>query len=333
MVESMGLLDDTDRLRLEAALSSSPRPPQLILHGDPTRPAVAERLAKIAREVEEATSGTVAVLPGDGAGPPATPALTVSAAQSTVHYLAVPAGPETAPFVDLLCGLGESDADMELAGRLAPLSDPCSLVVLIAEGCPNCPHAVRAALRLAVASPWITTTIADLMDHPELAEPHTVESVPTTVVDGEQIMVGIVSPLDLAEAVVDRGTAGHERRVLGSLVESGAFGQARQRLASELGRQAFSSLWVESTLSSRIGLMLVAEQALDHDRGALDDIVGDVLPGLQSGDAALCGDTLDLLGRIGGAVAESAISEHLDDADEDVAEAAEEALSRIQGRS
>ena len=91
-------------------------------------------------------------------------------------------------------------------------------------------------------------------------------------------------------------------------------------------------VWRMSATSLRLGLMLAAELALEQDPGALDDITPDLLRLLETEDAALRGDTADLLGRIGHPSAEPALRRLLADENPDVAEIAEEALEALAER-
>jgi HEAT repeat protein len=86
-------------------------------------------------------------------------------------------------------------------------------------------------------------------------------------------------------------------------------------------------------LEERIGLSLVAQNAVDEDPSSLDFLVDQILPSLETDDAARRGDTADLLGAIGHENARSALEKLLSDNHEDVVEAAEDALDCINERT
>jgi HEAT repeat protein len=77
--------------------------------------------------------------------------------------------------------------------------------------------------------------------------------------------------------------------------------------------------------------MMAAEEALEENEEALDRIATNLLPLLGMEDAALRGDTADLLGRIGLSLAVDSLKALLKDPNPDVAEIAEEAIEEIQG--
>ena len=94
---------------------------------------------------------------------------------------------------------------------------------------------------------------------------------------------------------------------------------------------ALARAWSTSTTASRMGLLLAVEQVLERDGHGLDEAVAELLPILQADDAALQGDTADLLGRIGHPAATEGLRALLDHPNPDVAEIAAEALEEITG--
>jgi HEAT repeat protein len=63
----------------------------------------------------------------------------------------------------------------------------------------------------------------------------------------------------------------------------------------------------------------------------MDSLVPDLIPATKSEDAALRGDTADLLGQIGHPSTKEALESLLKDPNPDVIEIAEEALESIKG--
>ena len=76
--------------------------------------------------------------------------------------------------------------------------------------------------------------------------------------------------------------------------------------------------------------LMAAEEAIEKTDEALDAIVPGLIATLGSDDAALRGDTADLLGRIGHPEAIDGIRKLLDDPNRDVAEIAAEVLEEMQ---
>lgn len=327
---SFALAPDT-LATLAAAAASPSRRITLRVHLGAAPSELGRRLAETAHEVELRTGGLVPVSfdpAGDGG---LTPVLAVLVGpRVAVRYHAVPEGPEAGPFVELLIGLARcSEAP---PGEAADLP-PTELEVFIASGCPNCPTAVRAALTLAATSPELSAAVIDVAEFPERAGGIGVRSVPMIVASGGLTVVGAVSAAELATRLAEsRGPAG-AGVVLESHVEAGRFAAAGELLAAGRGYEAFLERWRAGGLERRIGLALAADEALEQRSGALDALVPGLLPLLGPGDVARRGDTADLLGRIGHPAARPALEAMRAEADEDIAEAAAEALLGLDARA
>jgi len=190
-----------------------------------------------------------------------------------------------------------------LEGPLEKLEKDTDILLFISSTCPSCPHQVRSVATLTLASPRIAVEIVDATQDPEFAAQYGVRAVPTTVVDDELIMVGVIPAPELALAHFWEGQA----------VET------------------FGELWAQSTLERRMNLFLVAEEALKVEPECMDALVPILISGLEgegtlSQDDTRRGDTADLLGQIGHPDARPILEILSKDANTEVAEAAEDAL-------
>lgn len=325
------MLSEAQLKQIREGLSGLAAPPELVLHQAPEEAALTSKLLEIATQIQEATDGAVVLRPGDGVGLPGLPCLTIAhEGAGKIHYLASPQGPEQQPFLEALSGTSAQGAGLE---QLKGLSKPAHLAVFIAATCPHCPRAVSAANRLALAGPSVTTTIIDAQLFPDLAESFHARSVPLTVLDQELSLIGVVPADELAQKIAERDTDEHLARVVLSLVEQNRLGEVRASLETSRGLDRFVAAWRRSTTGQRMGLLLAAGEVLEADRAAMDHCVSGLLPVLGVDDAALRGDTADLLGRIGHAAAQGGLEPLLSDPNPDVAEIAEEALDEIKERS
>jgi glutaredoxin len=319
------MLDEFDRKRLRDGLTNLPAPIELILHPAPEETPFSKRLTDAAKSYQQVAVGSIKLQQGDAAGPPAAPALTLSyRGRANIHYLAVPEGPEAPPFVEAIVDLpkGAAGYDPEWIRPLSGIKLPTELWVFIASACPHCPQAVRAANRIALTSPQVTTVIIDAQQFPDLAERFKAKSVPMTIIDGGLSIVGVIPPAKLVEKLLTRDDA----EIFRSLVETGRFDEAAEKI-----QDGFVAAWKKSATQLRMGLMMVAENVLSKDPHCIDSLVPDLLPATKSEDAALRGDTADLLGQIGHPSAKEALESLLNDSNPDVVEIAEEALESIKG--
>ena len=324
--------DDTAVLleTLARTLRHSGETLRLVLHRAAIPSELEQRLDQLAHDLAVSCVDRIELLDGDGSQLPDRPALTLrQGARNAVHYLAFPEGPEAAPFHEALISLA---APAPARGRDG-LTQPVDILVFIAPGCPNCPHAVRAATQLAATNPLVTTTVVDATHFATMAESFAVRSVPTTVVDGDLTLVGVLSLENLTESITQALGEDGERRILRSLIESGRLGYAGRGLAAGRFVEGFAGLWLTSGMESRIALVLAAEEALAIEPTALDRLATMLLPATTGPDSARRGDTADLLGRIGCPDARNALRTMLTDSDPDVAEAASDALESLEHRN
>ena len=237
--------------------------------------------------------------------------------------------------LEALRGLTNPAEVEAVSSTLENLTKETELLLFIGQGCPACPHQVRSVATLALASPKVSVEIVDVVQEPELAAQYEVSSVPTTVVDDELIMVGVIPAGELAWRFLEREGPEAEKVVFAALVESRRISDAAERLSDGRAAEAFMELWSRSTLESRMGLFLVAEEVLQWDPDALDSMVPAVIAGLE-GDGPLAqdptrkGDTADLLGQIGHPDARPILEALSRDPNEEVAEAAEDALGQLK---
>jgi glutaredoxin len=273
-----------------------------------------------ARALEKESGGRVSVREAGGETPFGAPCLSIG---EQVHYLMPPEGHELRPFVEALSRVGRADR----SGGDGPAAE---LIVFVASGCPHCPHEVRAAVGLALERPGVVCVVADAQRNETLAERFEVRSVPMTVLDREMSWTGVLTAEEIAAKIRSRGTPAHQDELLRSLVASGRLDEAAAVVVGSGGGACFARLWRESTTATRIGLMLVAEAVMEKRPEALREAVEEIGRAVRAEDAALRGDTADLLGQIGHPDGRPFVEQLLHDPNPDVAEIAEETLESLR---
>jgi len=329
MLEELDSKEIRDRLaRLSGSLL-------LTLHAaeEPDAP-LNEPLVEVVSRVAEASGGAIQSRPGDGAGLIARPALVIAhEGRGAIQYMAIPEGAEAAPFVDALLGPKDGNgAAAEWAAPLHGLSRSAELMVFIGATCPHCPNAVTAAVRLAHANERVTVVVVDVQRVPSVTQQFNVRSVPQTVLDRGLAITGVVKERELVERILARDGDDYAQARFVSIVEQGRFEEAAADVCGASASGMLLAAWRRSTTSLRMALMLTVEEVIDKGRAALDPIVVELCALLSSEDAALRGDTADLLGRIGHRDAVEPLTKLLDDPNEDVVDIVKEALEEIEGR-
>ena len=167
----------------------------------------------------------------------------------------------------------------------------------------------------------------------DLAGRFKVRSVPMTVIDEGYSFIGVKTAEELAGRILDLDGEEAQAQVFESMIENGRFRDAAALMTAGPGLVYFLAAWKRSAMQVRMGLMLTVEQVFSIERTAMDGLVQDLLPLLEVEEAALRGDTADLLGQIGHESAAGPLKRLLDDPNPDVAEIAEEALAGILERN
>ncbi|MBW1872661.1 MAG: thioredoxin family protein [Deltaproteobacteria bacterium] len=325
------MLGDLDLKRIKDGLGNLEVPLEIIFHPDQQDSDLSKELLKTAKQIEQAAAGSVTVKHGSGEGLPARPGLSLAyRGKSNIHYLAIPEGPEVIPFIEACLDLpkGAVGHDQAWAQTLAGLNQPAQVYVFMATTCPNCPKAVQAAIKISQISHQIESFIIDAQRYQELAKLYKAQSVPLTVIDQGFSKIGVMPPASLAEIILGRDHVQYQGQVFTSLVETSRLEDAA-KLVVEKGAVGFVGAWNKSTTSSRMGLLLVVENVLGQSADAFNEIISELVAATKSEDAALRGDTADLLGQIGHADCVAILKTLLDDPNPDVAEIAQDGLDEI----
>lgn len=291
-------------------------------------------IANIARQISGVSMGAVPLteeLPTDGQytrlsfGP---------ADRPHIIFMAAPEGRLLGPFLKILGRIGGAETfpvpfDQDAVDHIP---DGSEILAFIASGCPHCPAAISQLAALAIAQPKITLTVADALYVVDLAERYRVRATPTIIINGEATMVGQVKVADMVCFLSESAAPESMARILSSMIQSGRAEDAAEVICTKKCPEAALEVFLAPEFSIRLGALLAMEEALERDPRCLDPIVGKLVEQLASGDPPLRGDTAALLGKIGDARAIPGLQAACEDPDEDVADAAQEALEMIEER-
>ena len=323
------MIDESDIKQICQDVINNDRKIELIVHRSEEQAEFSTQIQDLATELVKGSDGVFHLVDGDGTGLPAVPGLTLN---GNIHYLALPEGFETAPFVDALKGLASASRAVaeEWADQLTEVTEPAELLVFIGPTCPHCPRAVRAAIDLALVNDQVSAVIIDIMRFPALGEELGIKSVPFTLLDRTLGETGVIPVDELAQRVMSRNTLDFELFLFNAMLESGRLPEAIETVQKT--PSIFSAAWRKSTTSSRVGLMVIAEEILEDDQAGLDSVVSELLEVLDFDDIPLRGDTADMLGQIGHSAATAALEALTNDPNPDVAEIATDSLEMIAER-
>lgn len=294
-----------------------------------------QELRNFVEELSEISEGRIKVTNGtEGGGGtlPGLPAFTLSGGQSSnVAYLAVPKGPELPPFLDMLRTLssGEAPLPSETRESVSKVSKPTKVWILISAHCPNCPKVVAEVLALALSNPLVSASILDIEHFGPVVDEYGIKSVPATIINGELVLIGQQSAERLSQLMALAGTEDYDGEILRSLMERGQVSGAARFICGGRGRKAILNLFQEPELSTRMGVLVVLEQALELESSAVAEMVPSLIELLSHEDSRIRGDIADLLGTVGDRRAVPHLEKLANDPDPDVVEAASDALEEI----
>jgi alkyl hydroperoxide reductase subunit AhpF len=328
------MLSPEEKKEIVKAASRMGDPVSLLVNVPQGDESFGGELLRFAREVGEASSRSLRVEEAGAAVVPGKASLTIgAAASSNIHYLAMPTGREFAPFLDALLWLGKAvePPDTPALGSLSGVIRPSRAMVFITPSCPHCPLVVRAAISLAVRLPAFSVTVVDALRHEDLAARFRVKATPTLIIDETATLVGEVTVEDLARHLLRASSGDSLTEALRSMIGAGRAEDAARLISREKRPGDLMPLYLAKDFSTRMGALLVMEEALALDPRALDPLLSRLIELLSHEDAAVRGDTAALLGKIGDPGATQGLRKVLEDSDPDVREAAREALDLLEG--
>jgi len=292
---------------------------RVVLTGDPRSEGVrsfAEKLRAVAPRVRvsfERETGSDA------------PAILVG---SRVRYHAAPTGTELAPFLEAAQRFSAASRPGERADGPAR-SD---VRVYVASQCPHCPAAVRELFGLLAEDTSVTLTVVDAELCAEMAAGDRVRSVPTVMAGSHYRSTGIVSIEEIRGALAGTRPDGPmlERMLDGGEAEGVAamMAEAGEVFPAVLDRLA------HSTMSARLGAMAALERLAESAPAAARTAEAGLWERIAGASREATGDLLYMIGEVGTAGSVPRLEAFLEStADDDLREAATDALALIAGRT
>jgi len=256
------------------------------------------------------------------------PAIVVSNGNVEIVYMAVPAQMEFEPFARTLLRLAENDVDekLKLEGCKGEIK------VFVAPICPHCAQVVESVNRIAIANPEIKVTVVDVTLYPELIEKYGITSTPTVVMGDVKLVGGhaLEELLDWAEKVL----CGKDYRVdyYVKMLEDGMIDEVRRAVEKEENLAVLADVLERPELLARAGAMIVLEEVFNKNPEKLTEVKQKILKILEKDNPVVLQDAAYILGKIGNKSDIPHLKKLLNSSDEDVREAAEEAIEEIEER-
>ena len=252
-----------------------------------------------------------------------------------LRYMALPGGREMAPFLQsLICrSRGETSLAERTLSNMANFITSMKVEVMVSPTCPHCPVVVALVNQLAMTSTYLEVVIIDITLFARFAQKYNIQSVPTLVIDGQQQLVGNISEDLLVDKLTNQSPATFHPDSFKKIVKEGdAEKLAGMMVADGEVYKGALELLADPDWSVRMGMMVVLEEVAMLSPDLVQSVYPNVVDMLDNGDANQRGDMAYLLGNIGNVNVLGPLNVLLNDKNPEVAEAAFEAIQKIQER-
>jgi len=249
-----------------------------------------------------------------------------------IRYFAAPQGPELEAFIEAITWMGGKEYALDKEREVAQALDnnTFEMLIFVAPTCPHCPGMVRKCVSLTMEMAALKLNVVDALQFNEWAGLYKVQATPTIVIDGGLTVVGNLSLDELRSNVLRRNEPEFMPRVLESMINTGRAEDAAALLCERKSPDALLPLYASPVFTQRMGALVVMEEALARNQRILDPIVEQLISLTSHEDDGIRGDTAELLGNIGDGRAIPALQRLQKDRNEDVREAAAEALEKLE---
>ena len=326
------MLSDREMLQVQKVLGKLKNPYSITVYHDDRDDDFSRNMMNFARQITGISGGNLHLHFGNTTGLPGLPAINLeSRNKGNISYMAIPTGPELDIFLKTLVNLDQGHALISNSAlkHIENVKHPAQISVLISPDCPNCPKVVQNVNSLAVSNSLINVTVIDIGYFTEIAGFYSIKSVPATFIDDEMTFVGQVSSEELALSISMRGTMKYLSDTIKSMLFSGRVLNAVSIIMKLDDMEAIMPLYLAEEMQPRMSILMALEEALEIDQNSLDRFIPELLEFLSHSDYRIRGDTADLLGKIGSPEAMPRLKDLVSDENEEVAEAAKEALEEI----
>ncbi len=236
--------------------------------------------------------------------------------------------------LDLAVG-GTPVVEKDVSDILATIDIPVELKLYVATQCPHCPGVVRSMMHLAAACSQIHLHVIDGTWFDGAAARDEVLSAPCLILDNDFRWTGSVSMKEVAQVAAGRDPALLGTDSLRSILENGNAQWIYEKIKAHGAIfPGFVGLLNHEIWSVRLGAMVVVEELAQEVPALALQLVPLVLPLFEDADITVKGDLLYALGEVGDASVADIIATMMESFDdEDLMEAARDALSAIEERN
>jgi hypothetical protein len=256
---------------------------------------------------------------------------------SWLRYHGLPLGTELEPFLEALSDSDQGSACIPRSVRddLAHIKVPAELRLYVSRQCHFCPVTARQVIPLARMNESIRVTIVDCVLFPEMAQSHSIRSVPTLLLDEQFRWTGALQLEELVAVMANRNPAKLSAASLEGLLKDGRASEvAEMMIAQGSIFPAFIDLLSDEKLFVRLGAMVIMEEISGRDPELAVQVIDPLWERFRPAKDQVKGDIIYVLGESGNHEVVLRLEMVLaGSCNSQVKEAAKEALEKIYRRA
>ncbi|MFW9828972.1 MAG: thioredoxin family protein [Candidatus Thorarchaeota archaeon] len=122
-----------------------------------------------------------------------------------IRYLSAPQGSEIQPFIQaiLIFGGAPNYYKTAITEHLDKIM-PSTIELMVTNSCAYCPQITSIITQFALASMGkIKVVIIDIMENPDIGEKYDASSVPLTIINEKEILVGMYGPEEIINKLIE----------------------------------------------------------------------------------------------------------------------------------
>ncbi len=261
----------------------------------------------------------------------AKPALLILGKNKKIIYSFYPEGKEMEPFLKNILRASSEKLKLseKFAERVNAIDRDLNIKIFVTEFCPVCPGVVDKVGKLV--SEHISLHVIDILSFRDFEEKYEITATPTLIINDEAKLEGKLSLKEILEWV-EKVALGRREELFANMLEKGMLERVIEIADRENLEETLAELVFSSNMRVRIGAVAALEELHSRAPEKVEKAVPVLLEKLKTAQENIMGDALYALGKIAGIDVVKVLEEHFGDAEGDLKDAVDDALSAIKER-
>ncbi len=252
--------------------------------------------------------------------------------QENIVYHTLPVKLEFEPFIKTIVRLskGETNLSKENLTRINKIEG--EIITFVAQFCPHCAKVVEKVNGIAIANPSIKSYIIDVSLFPEFAQKYEVMSAPTVLINKKIKLVGDIPENELVEWLIKSNTD-YRLDYFVKLLNDGRIDEVEAILVENPEDiEVLGEVLKRSEIMAKVGAMVLLERLFKKKPESVERVKLKIRELLYDSNSNVKQDAALILGKIGDSSDIPFLEKLLESENEEVKDAAKEAIEEIESR-